>query len=319
MAAPVRTRDRFGVRERLVAPELADRAVDLGFADRDLADLVAVIGAVRDRREDLEVIGDLAQRLVDRIGRFPSAPGDEVFARVRNSPVVPATGVLPMLALLATVPEVAAFHARRGVATDISVVTLADLGQQVRLHRRTSGAFGLHTHQWLALAWSGALYRLGRLQFNLELDSDHGPERRWVLSTHVPATGPLTPDSVDASLAMASAFFADHFSDYLVDRSGRKAASRTPEFVCRSWLLDPALSAELPGSNLAAFQRRWHLEGGSEPGEIDSLYFVFNRHPPVDATTLPRDTRLQRLTADRLAAGLGWTVYRGRLVAVPQC
>ena len=33
-------------------------------------------------------------------------------------------------------------------------------------------------------------YRLGRLQFNLQPEDDG-----WVLSTHIPRTGPLTPES----------------------------------------------------------------------------------------------------------------------------
>ena len=97
-------------------------------------------------------------------------------------------GVLPMLTLVATAPEVAAWHAGRGVPADISAATLTDLGQQVWVHRLTFGTFGLHTHGWLTIAWSGALYWLGRLQFNLQPETDG-----WVLSTHIPRTGPLTP------------------------------------------------------------------------------------------------------------------------------
>ena len=317
MAVDVRTTDHLDVRERLDDPELASRAVDLGFGDRDLVDLVKAVHTVRGRKDDLGVVTGLAHRLVDRIGRLPSPPGDEVFADVPESPMA-RDGVLAMLALLATVPDVVDFHARRGVAAEISLATLGDLGQQVRLHRRMSGAFGLHTYAWLTLAWSGALYRLGRLQFNLELDVGLRGEQTWVLSTHIPATGPLTPGSVDASFAMAAAFFAAHFPDYVRSRPACPVSAATTDFVCRSWLLDPALSTELPGSNLAAFQRRWHIEGAAEPGEIDSLYFIFNRRPPVDAAALPRDTRLRRLTADKLAAGHGWGIVRGRVAPAPQ-
>ena len=49
-----------------------------------------------------------------------------------------------------------------------------------------------------------------------------------MLSTHIPRTGPLTPESVDHAFAAARAFFAIHFPEYPVRA-----------FVCSSWLLDP--------------------------------------------------------------------------------
>ena len=90
------------------------------------------------------------------------------------------------------------------------------------VHRLTFGTFGLHTHDWLTIAWSGALYWLGRLQFNLQPEDD-----AWVLSTHIPRTGPLTPESVDQAFAAASDFFT-YFPEY-----------PTRAFVCQSWLLIP--------------------------------------------------------------------------------
>ena len=68
----------------------------------------------------------------------------------------------------------------------------------------------------------------------------------WVPSTHIPRTGPLTPESVDQAFAAARDFFATYFPEY-----------PARAFVCSSWLLDPALSDACPDSNLAAFQRRW--------------------------------------------------------------
>ncbi len=107
----------------------------------------------------------------------------------------------------------------------ISATTLAELGQQVWIHRLTFGTFGLHTQDWLTIAWSGALYWLGRLQFNLQPEDDG-----WVLSTHIPRTGPLTPESVDQAFAAARDFFAAHFPECPIRA-----------FVCSSWLLGPGL------------------------------------------------------------------------------
>jgi hypothetical protein len=231
--------------------------------------------------------------------------GPEFESRTTDLPYSTAldTGVLPMLALLVTAPEAAACHASRGVPGDVSAATLADLGQQAYVHRLTYGEFGLHTHLWVNLVWSGFLFRLGRLQFNLALEQPDGlPE--WVLSTHVPADGPLPPATVDESLAMATAFFATHFSDY-----------PARWFHCRSWLLDPTLSEQLPESNLARFQRRWSRYGPAEPGVDDLLFFVFQRRGQVEPTSLPTDTALRRMAADRLVNGRGWHVFNGKLPA----
>lgn len=285
------------VAARLADPNLSRRVAELGFRDDDRADLLAAVERVRSRRADLATVARLAEGVVGTIGdggldwdrrstQIPWADGDEA-------------GVLAVLAFLVTAPEAAACHARRGVAPEISAATLADLGQQVQVHRLTDGAFGLHTPEWVTLVWSGFLYALGRLQFNLALEEPDGrPE--WVLSTHIPRTGPLTAAAADASFAAATAFFAGHFPDV-----------PTEKFHCGSWLLDPALSERLPGSNLAAFQQRWTRYGDADPGTADVLLFVFSRRGPVDPATLPTDTALRRLAVARLTSGAGWGTWRG--------
>ena len=205
-------------------------------------------------------------------------------------------GVLPMLALLASAEDVAGFHAGRGIDPEISRASLADLGQQAWVHRRTYGAFGLHTYGWLQVAWSGALYWLGRLQFNLtHFESD------WVVSTHIPESGPLTPQSVADSFGRARTFFATHFADY-----------PTRLFHCASWLLDPQLTEVLPAeSNMVRFQRLWQLRGEGSPGDADAIFFVFRRRGEVDHATLPQHTTLERAVVDKIIKGGHWCVWSG--------
>ena len=286
-------------RRRLSDPELPSRAADLGFRDGDIADLLTVVEAVLHSADDLLTVTRLAEGVLGTIGLV----GPEFGSRTTDVPdsKIPGAAVLPMLALLMTAPEAAAFHASRRVPEDVSAATLADLGQQVHVHRLTYGEFGLHTHQWVNLVWSGFLFRLGRLQFNLALEQPDG-RSEWVLSTHVPADGPLPRTAADESFATARTFFAAHFPDYPVRW-----------FHCRSWLLDPTLSELLPESNLAAFQRRWTLYGPREPGEEDLLFFVFQRRGQVEPTTLPTDTALRRRAADRLVSGRGWNDFNGKL------
>ncbi len=168
------------------------------------------------------------------------------------------------------------------------------------MHRATYGRFGLHAQGWLRLVWSGAFLWLGRLQFNLQRDPVD-PSYGWVLSTHIPPTGPLSPESVDESFETAAELFPRYFPDFPAGR-----------FHCASWLLDPELVAALPAeSNMARFGRRWQLYGPEQPGDEDALFFTFRRRGSVDLDLLPRETTLQRLIIDRLRAGDHWRVRHG--------
>jgi len=269
-----------------------------------VADVLAAAATVAARKDDLDAIAVMAEQLVSRIGNLQRIDGSIWSGPQAYSEAV-GTGVLPMLTLLLTAPEVAAFHASRGIPPEVSTATLADLGQQVWVHRLTYHEFGLHTQGWLLTAWCGALYWLGRLQFELCLENwiaDGGKTREWVLSTHIPRTGPLKPALVDESFAEATNFFARHFPDY-----------PTRDFFCASWMLDPQIAELFPHSNLAAFQRRWTLYGDSQPGNTDVLFFVFNRREPTNPESLPRDTSLQRAIAERMAAGVSWSTVKGRI------
>jgi hypothetical protein len=205
-------------------------------------------------------------------------------------------GILPLLALLATADDVAAYHARRGIDPAISQASLSDLGQQAWVHRRTFGGFGLHTYGWMRIAWSGALYWLGRLQFNLTRYQDE-----WVVSTHIPESGPLTPDACADSFRRARSFFAEHFPEYPTSR-----------FHCDSWLLDPQLVEVLgPESNMVRFQQLWQLDGRQRDGDGDAIFFVFRRRGDVDLDTLPQDTSLQRAIVSKIKSGGHWHVCAG--------
>lgn len=281
---------------RLADPDLGSWLTAVGLAEDDVADLQRARRTVLAHPVELPVVAELAQRLDQRIGDFSPPPPD----LWRGAPA-DVTGLVPLLALLVTAPELAAYHTRRGVSAEVSVATLADLGQQVRAHRRGYGGFGLHTHAWLAEVWSGGIYRLGRLMFQLYVDEPPGAPAAEVLSVHIPPTGPLTPAAVDDAFARATPFFAEHFPDH-----------PTRDFHCFSWLLDPALGGLGSDANLAAFQRRWTLHGPIEPGEAEVLYFAFNLRSPMPYPELPTDTALRRLVRRHLMEGSGWSLVHGR-------
>jgi hypothetical protein len=195
-------------------------------------------------------------------------------------------GVWPFLAV---VPAVRAYHRERGIPDDVSLDSLRGLGLGLAESRRELGRRGFTKAWWLTLHFRGALYRLGRLQFDR---SDEG------LGVHVPANGPLDPAAVDDSLAHAREFFPRHFP-----------GERNTRFRCRSWLLDPQLAEYLgEDSNVVRFGRRFRLT--DELYAEDIVRFVYGRveGPPE---TWPQRTALERAIVAHLRAGRQWHTRLG--------
>ena len=287
--------DARAVLQRPDLPALLER---LGLRRDDVDDLAVVVATVLGRPAELAEVDRLADAVRRGVGRFPGEADREEWPGYLPAADPHGVGVLPLLALVVTVPDLVAFHTARGVPAAVTAATLRELGQQVWVHRLTYGALGLHTYGWLLVTWSGSLYWLGRLQFNLQR-----LETGWVCSTHIPRSGPLDPAAVDDALATASRFFPEHFPDHPVQ-----------DFWCSSWLLDPTLAAALdPAANMARFQARWRLYGEPMPGDEDALFFTFARRGDVDLDALPQDTTLQRAIVARLRSGDHWSVRTGLL------
>lgn len=116
-----------------------------------------------------------------------------------------------------------------------------------------------------------------------------------VISLHIPkAGGSFSPEVLDATFAEIRAFMKRHFPDF-----------DYRALVCGSWLLDPQLE-ELLGeeSNIVKFGKRFSLITKKTDGKY-TLYFAFGRalDGPIDYTTLPEDTRLQRAIKAHYLAG----------------
>src|SRR5207253_5608406 len=133
---------------------------------------------------------------------------------------------------LAALSDIRGWHVRCGVSDEVSWATLADLGRHMSLYRRRSGYVGLDTLGWMSLHFRGALFALGRLQFNpyqlrtgpagplfwyeataIEALGDEFRPGAPVLGAHIPESRPLDPRSVDESLRMAGGFFGTHFPE----------------------------------------------------------------------------------------------------------
>lgn len=217
-------------------------------------------------------------------------PGPEL-ARDRG----PAWRHLYVYAYLALVDVALKFHRDHGVPDDVTWLSLSDLGRNLAIDRRMNREGWPVMQSWLTLHVRGAVYELGRLQFH---------RGGATLDLHIPETGPMTPEAVDASLDRARAFFPRHFP-----------GETYTAFACGSWLLDPQLAEYLPDdSNIVRFQRRFELEPYEESEGIDAdvevLRFAFRSlTTPLDR--LPRGTVLQRAIIDHLKAGRHWRWRRG--------
>ncbi|WP_422116845.1 acyltransferase domain-containing protein [Brachybacterium sp. UNK5269] len=327
----VRAADELGteaVAVMLTAPSVPALLERLGITGEDQEQLLALLPRAAADPELLAAVTDAANRLRASAG-LDTEPVDLEARKVTHDALqqrlLPGEGLIPILAFLVSTATVRTWHELRGLEEEDSWHVLADLGQQMRVHRAGTGRLGLHQLNWVALNWAGRLVHLGRLQFDLSLRPiallEHGADpaaadepRRWVIGTHIPATGPLDPETVEASFAAATAYFTTHYADLGAGRSTDEPAFGH-EFLCDSWLLSDAL-AEITGeqSNLARFAARWERIDADPQGADSALFFVFGLRPPVDPSALPRRTRLEQAVAERLADGRGWVSVTGRLL-----
>ena len=316
------------VRVMLTAPSRTALLENLGITGADAEDLLPLLDAATTDEEILAEVTATANRLRAAAGLEVPAidlAADKDRHDALQQRLAPGEGLLAILAFLVSTSTVRAWHAARGLDAARSWHVLADLGQQMRVHRAGTEQLGLHQLNWVSGNWAGRLVHLGRLQFDLSRRRvarlEHGRERigaeepeRWVIGTHIPATGPLDPAEVDASFDAAVAYFTENYTDLGEDRPA-DAPRFGHEFTCDSWLLSDQF-AEITGpeSNLARFAARWEMIGSDPHGADGALFFAFGKRPPVDPDTLPRRTRLERGVAERLADGRGWTTGSGRLL-----
>ncbi|MCX4761206.1 acyltransferase domain-containing protein [Streptomyces sp. NBC_01275] len=293
------------------ADELAEVLLDLAVPHQDIDEAVRLSRHVNDDPEALRFLENTVADLVEDLGgirgtvpvpALPDAP--EALARF-----------YPLYVFVAALPYVRAHHRERGIPEEVGRRTLADVGRGVAAHRRWHGTGGMLSPRWRTLHFRGELYQLGRLQFQ------RGTVGGWTsgsiaaggfplgpgdpgLGLHVPDfMGPLTPEAVDRSLALARAFFARHYPEepYAVA-------------TCGSWLLDPQLKRYLPAdSNIVRFQERFQVSRlPAEPEDAVPVRFVFGTDEvPLDR--LPRRTVLQRAVVDHLREGGHWYVGHGWL------
>lgn len=297
--------------------EAVERLSQLGLVEPDLSAIVAALPGPERQPELWWLLERAAHQVRSAIGRW------DAMAPMPSLPdhLGVAGRCFWVFVFLAVAGDVRRWHSERGIAGDVTRDTLADLGRHVARYRRRNGSTGLDSQWWLAIHFRGALYALGRLQFNPyrlrtgmagplfwyegEAAAARGPGFQPgdpVLGVHIPAGTSLDPAACDESFAMAGPFFRRHFPAH----AGRIA-------TCTSWLLDEQLADHLPAtSNIVRFQRRFELVPGAREDDGGVFQFVFDR-PPGSLDELPQETALERALVSHVRAGGHWRLRTGWL------
>ena len=283
------------------APALLGR---LAVAPEDAADILAHWPDETWPPELLWLLDRVPVFLAERMGSGEwLRPGPDI-----DPALGPQARLLYVYAYLACVDAALAYTGAHGVPDEVTWTTLADLGRNLAIDRRMDGAGWPIMAQWLTLHVRGALFELGRLQYQrgrlhpLVAEATGLPDDTPALALHIPESGPLTPAACDESLALAHDFFARHFPDehYRI-------------VTCGSWLLDPQLADYLAAdSNMVLFQRRFTLTPERLDAGVEIFRFVFRR---IDGELdeLPQDTTLERAVVAHVRAGRQWHERAGWL------
>lgn len=276
-------------------------------------DLDLVIATTPDPESDPQLF-DILQRgaasIVSAMGSIESPPRLAALADFND----PAYRYFYVQMFAACLPFVRKYHQSLGVPESITQATVADLGRNVRVHRKREGVGGLGVMWWLMLHFRGVIYQLGRLQFELQFAGKEiaesmraygiaADEKTHVLSIHIPDfMGSMDHDSCSESIRRAAQFFPMHFPDWPVEYA-----------VCNSWLLDPQLKDILrPTSNIIRFQNRFTIADGSYDSSDSVMQFVFGRHVR-DIDTIHPSSSLEKGVISHLRSGKDWHGRQGWL------
>lgn len=280
----------------------------LEIPDEDIPDVMTLAHRVQQENEVWWFLERAVWSLNAFMGRV-DAPPRIAPLRDQNDPVYRHFYVLVFVAAL---PFVRDYHRTRGIPEDIVQATLADLGRNVRVHRKREGVGGLGVAWWLTLHFRGLIYQLGRLQFerstigeqiakSVSTTGAHARPETPVLSVHIPDfLGPMTPEACDASIEEAINFYDRYFPEDRYDYA-----------VCHSWLLDPHLKTVLrPESNIIRFQDRFVLAGKGWDSTDGIMEFVFGKTAKAIDSVEPK-TSLERGVVQHIKDGGIWWGYTG--------
>lgn len=210
-----------------------------------------------------------------------------------------------MLLALCCARKLREIYRQRGYSGELFAATVSDLRFKLEECRTVYGINGNFVFYWYREFFDCTRFKLGRLQYEpfllAEGYKDLVPPGGRVLKCHIPLDGPLTPESVEASLEEAYRFYG---------------CTGPMVVYCASWILYPPHYGLYPaGSNLRAFCDRFHVYSFKATPENPNAWRVFGTLEK-DPGKLPQRTSLQRafrgylLEGGSMGSGKGILVYR---------
>ncbi len=182
-------------------------------------------------------------------------------------------------------------YQKQGVSEEIFWDSMMDFRYKITECQSAKGKFGIFVPTWYDKFFKMQRFALGRLQYDISAyDNDsivieNYPvnEGDFILYCHIPAAGPLSPESVLDSLKRAYQFFKPRLKDDVL------------VVKCCSWMLYPgyqALFAE--GSNLREFSKNFFLVSHRDFDSFSASYLIFGKDYQGNVEEMPQDTSLRR-------------------------
>lgn len=160
-------------------------------------------------------------------------------------------------------------YASKGYSEKLFLAAMSDTRFKLLECRRVYDVWGTFVLFWYPGFYRMTRFKLGRLQYDVMRQKDGDipgfvREGDPVLNCHIPSSGPLLSDEVNASLRMAYDFLPESRVD------GALAVQ------CNSWLLYPPLVEKLPAdSNIRRFADRFTVYNQKEDPGNNNFWRVF--------------------------------------------
>lgn len=207
-------------------------------------------------------------------------------------------GVFPVLVLGFLADYALEVNTKRGIPKYITTQTLKDINLWIHNYFVQYNKLGIEQSPaqlgWLTRHYTGRIFRIGRLQFNIRKANKKIPDGEYVIETHVPQGEPLDLEKCNQSFDMAKEFFEKHFPQ--IDAK---------YFTFHSWLANPNLEKLLSAdSNIVKFMKLWTLVDDEGDNSEQAIERVFGLGFKIeDIQNAPENTSLQRKLKEYIISG----------------
>ena len=189
-----------------------------------------------------------------------------------------------------------------GYTEEIFWETILDLKFKLFESKMVHNVWGNFVENWYDIFYKVAIFKLGRLEYEVCEYPEEGPVYTAagvtvkpgdkLLSIHIPSSGKLTKEMRMDSYKMAYDFFSDMRGD------------KPLVCFCHSWLLFEGNRQIFPATmNLVDFMNDWDIVHSEEIDDFYDAWRLFGRKYEGDVSVLPQVTSQQKAMAAWLAEG----------------